>query len=318
MLEIKPRKITNSRVTVPGSKSYTHRILIASALSDGVCNIENALRSEDTLLTLEALKLAGVKIDVSDNRITVHGTKGVLKPCDAPVYLANSGTSVRLLTAVTSLGEGTYTLTGTDRMHERPIQDLLDGLNQMGVPARSVNNNGCPPVEVKGGEVKGGKVGLRCKESSQYLSALLLIAPYTREGLEITVTEGPVSKPYIDMTVEVMTRLGVEVTRDGYEFFRIPGKQIYRAGSYRVESDASNAGYFWAAAAVTGGSVKVRGITKESRQGDVRLTELFEAMGCRVSQEQDGLLLSGGKLSAIEADMADMPDMVPTLAVVAA
>lgn len=318
MLEIKPRKITNSQVTVPGSKSYTHRILIASALSDGICHVENALRSEDTLLTLEALKFAGVKTEENDGRIILHGTKGRLKPCDAPVYLANSGTSMRLLTAVTALGEGTYTLTGTDRMHERPIQDLLDGLNQMGVPARSANNNGCPPVEVTGGAVRGGRVGLRCKESSQYLSALLLIAPYTGDGLEITVTEGPVSKPYIDLTIEVMTRLGVEVTRDGYDFFSVPGNQIYKAGSYRVETDASNAGYFWAAAAVTGGSVKVRGITKASRQGDVRLTELFEAMGCKVFQEQDGLLLTGGKLSAIEADMADMPDMVPTLAVVAA
>ena len=318
MIEIKPQKIIKGEVTVPGSKSYTHRILIASALSDGVCVIENPLKSEDTLLTLNALKQAGIKTDVSNDRITVNGTKGVPEPCNEPVYLANSGTSMRLLTAMVSLGKGTYTLTGTDRMHERPVQDLLDGLNQMGVPARSINNNGCPPVEVTGGHVRGGKVRLRCNVSSQYLSALLLIAPYTQEGVEITVTQGPVSKPYIDMTVDVMTRLGVEITREGYDFFNVRGKQVYKAGDYLVETDCSNAGYFWAAAAVTGTAVKVRGVTRDSRQGDVRLTELFEAMGCKVFQEKDGLVVSGGKLSAIEADMADMPDMVPTLAVVAA
>ncbi|QTA87087.1 3-phosphoshikimate 1-carboxyvinyltransferase [Desulfonema magnum] len=318
MLEIKPRNIANAQITVPGSKSYTHRILIASGLSDGLCTIENALKSEDTLLTLGALKHLGVKTDVNDNNITIHGTKGILSPCDTPVYLGNSGTSVRLLTAVAALGKGTYTLTGTERMAERPIQDLLDALRQMGVSACSVNNNGCPPLEITGGEIKGGKVGLKCKISSQYLSALLLIAPYTREGLEITVTEGPVSKPYIDMTVDVMKQLNVELARDGYNFFNIPGKQVYKAGSYLVESDCSNAGYFWAAAAVTGGTVKVRGISRDSRQGDVRLTEVFETMGCKVVQEKDGLVVSGGKLSATEVDMADMPDMVPTLAVVAA
>ncbi|MDM8523254.1 3-phosphoshikimate 1-carboxyvinyltransferase [Desulfococcaceae bacterium HSG8] len=318
MIEIKPQKTMNSEVTIPGSKSYTHRILIASALSDGICTIENPLKSEDTLLTLDALKHIGVKIDVEDDKITVHGTRGLLKPCDTPVYLGNSGTSMRLLIAVASLGKGIYTLTGTDRMAERPVDDLLDGLKQIGIPVSSVNNTGCPPVEITGGKVKGGKVSLRCGTSSQYLSALLLIAPYTEEGLEITVTEGPVSKPYIDMTIDVMTRLGAEVTRDGYNLFKVREKQVYKAGAYLVESDASNAGYFWAAAAVTGGTVKVRGIKGGSRQGDVRFTGLLEAMGCKVIQEEDGIAVSGGKLSAIDADMADMPDMVPTLAVVAA
>jgi len=318
MIEISPQNKVNAEVTVPGSKSYTHRILIASALSHGICTIENALRSEDTLLTLDALKHMGADILVGDENITVYGTKGELSPCDTPVYLANSGTSMRLLTAVAALGKGAYTLTGTERMCERPIQDLLDGLNQMGVSARSVKNNGCPPLEIVGDRIKGGKIGLRCKVSSQYLSALLLIAPHTEEGLDITVTQGPVSKPYIDMTVDVMNRLGVEVRREGYEFFSVPGKQVYKSGSYMVETDASNASYFWAAAAITRGTVKVRNISRDSRQGDVRLTELFEAMGCKVIQEKDGVVVSGGKLSAIEADMADMPDMVPTLGVVAA
>ncbi len=319
MIEIKSQNIKKSvEVAVPGSKSYTHRILIAAALSDGICTLQNCLKSEDTLLTLNALRQFGIRIDEGDDRIVVHGTNGILKPCSDPVYLGNSGTSMRLLTGVAALGAGMYTLTGTERMLERPIQDLLDGLNQIGVFARSVNKDGCPPVETRGGRVKGGALSLKCKISSQYLSSLLLIAPYTQDGLEITVTEGPVSRPYVDMTVDIMTRFGVKVVRDGYRRFAIHGQQTYMAGSYMVEPDCSQAGYFWAAAAITGSKIKVKGITKASRQGDVRFTEVLEAMGCKIFHDKDGIAVSGGPISAVEVDMADMPDIVPTLAVVAA
>jgi 3-phosphoshikimate 1-carboxyvinyltransferase len=317
MIEIKPQKIYNNEVTVPGSKSYTHRILIAAALSNGICTIHNGLKSEDTLLTLGALKQMGIRIDIND-RFVVHGMKGAFKPCVDPVYLGNSGTSMRLLTAVASLGQGVYNLTGTERMGERPIQDLLDGLGQIGVKAHAVNNNGCPPVEIKGDKVAGGGIALRCKISSQFLSALLLIAPYTKNGVEINVIEGPVSRPYVDMTVDVMQEFGVEVMRDGYDSFSVIGGQTYKAGSYVVEPDCSQAGYFWAAAAISGAGIKVKGITSKSRQGDVRFTELLKVMGCKISYEKDGITVFGGPLSAITADMADMPDMVPTLAVVAA
>jgi 3-phosphoshikimate 1-carboxyvinyltransferase len=318
MIEIRSQKIQNSEVVVPGSKSYTHRILISSALSDGICTIYNGLESEDTLLTLNALRQMGIDIHIMDDRFVVHGTKGALKPCIDPVYLGNSGTSVRLLTAVAALGQGVYTLTGTDRMGERPIQDLLDGLVQMGVDARSVKANGCPPVEVKGGKVLGGGVALKCGVSSQFLSALLLIAPYTTRGVEINVIQGPVSRPYVDMTVDVMEELGIEVRRDGYEYFSVAGGQIYTAGSYEVEPDCSQAGYFWAAAAISGSDIKVKGTSTKSRQGDVRFTEILEKMGCNIQHGVDGITVSGRPLSAITADMSDMPDMVPTLAVVAA
>jgi 3-phosphoshikimate 1-carboxyvinyltransferase len=318
MIEIKPQLIADSDVLVPGSKSYTHRILIAAALSDGICTISNGLKSEDTLLTLDALRQMGIAIDVRDDRFIVHGEKGRLKPRLDPVYLGNSGTSMRLLTAVAALGRGRYALTGTKRMQERPIQDLLDGLAQMGVTARSINNTGCPPVEVIGDSVLGGDVLLKCGVSSQFLSALLLIAPYTQKGVEIEVIEGPVSKPYVDMTIDVMEEFGVQTKRDGYRSFAVAGGQIYRAGSYNVEPDCSQAGYFWAAAAITGSKIKVKGTTLKTRQGDVRFTRLLENMGCKISYETDGISVTGGPLSAITADMADMPDMVPTLAVLAA
>jgi 3-phosphoshikimate 1-carboxyvinyltransferase len=318
MIEIKPRKLTGCSVSVPGSKSYTHRILIAVSLADGPCIVENGLQSEDTLLTMAALKQMGIPIDLVGNRLTVMGNKGKLKAPDKPVYLGNSGTSMRLLTGVASLCQGVCTLTGSDRMKQRPIQDLLDALSHIGVKARSIDANGCPPVEIFGGSVKGGKTELRCNISSQFLSSLLLIGPYTQAGIEIQVTEGPVSKPYIDMTVEVMQRCGVVVERKEYDKFYVPGGQFYKAGKYFVEPDCSQAGYFWGAAAITGSKVKVLGINQNTRQGDVKLAQVLAKMGCVVKEESDGISIKGGELNGVDVDMADMPDMVPTLAVVAA
>ncbi|MBA4368158.1 MAG: 3-phosphoshikimate 1-carboxyvinyltransferase [Desulfobacterium sp.] len=318
MITIRTEKIKNTAVTVPGSKSYTHRLLIAAALSNGTCRIENMLRSEDTLLTLAALKQMGILVKDSGDEIEITGLGGTFKLCDDPIYLANSGTSMRLLTGICALGQGTYTLTGTQRMGERPIGDLLDGLNQIGIRAVSMNQNNCPPVQITGGKISGTTVDLKCHVSSQYLSSLLLMAPCLEKGLTIHITQGPVSKPYIDMTVDILNRLGIEITSKGHTYYHIPGGQTYRSGQYAVEPDCSQASYFWGAAAITGASVKVNGITKASRQGDVRFYEVLEKMGCTVQHEPDGITLTGGKLSAVEVDMSDMPDIVPTLAVVAA
>jgi 3-phosphoshikimate 1-carboxyvinyltransferase len=320
MIEIKAHNIKqNCEVVVPGSKSYTHRILIASALSNGACRIENALLAEDTRLTMQALRQMGIRIDdAPEGRFMVHGSRGHLNPGVDRIYLGNSGTSIRLLTAVAALGRRSLTLSGTERMAERPIQDLIDALQQLGVQIRSTNRNGCPPVEIHGGPLKGGPVTINCRTSSQYLSALLLIAPCTERGLDITVTEGPVSKPYVDMTIDVMNKFGVAVSRENYDRFRVAGQQSYRAGAYAVESDASQAGYFWAAAAVCGTRIKVKGVTKDSGQGDVNFAQLLAKMGCEVKIEHDGITVAGRRLQAVEIDMGDMPDMVPTLAVVAA
>jgi 3-phosphoshikimate 1-carboxyvinyltransferase len=318
MIEIRPAIIKQAEITVPGSKSYTHRMLITAALSNGRCTLLGALKSEDTFLTLETLRKFGIPVEISDEGFRVNGTSGDLKAHAAPIDLKNSGTSMRFLTALAVLGKGRYRLTGSERMQQRPIKDLLDGLECLGVAAESVQNNGCPPVEIEGGKISGDHAVLNCQKSSQFLSGLLLVAPYTEKGLTIDVSHGPVSRPYIDMTLEVMEKFGVAVTRKAYQRFEVAGKQIYRSGAYQVEPDASQAGYFWAAAAITGADIKVSGITRESKQGDVRLAALFEQMGCNVSYEPDGIRVIGGPLTGIETDMADIPDMVPTLAVVAA
>jgi 3-phosphoshikimate 1-carboxyvinyltransferase len=318
MREIRTLQPTEAAVVVPGSKSYTHRVLIAAALSDGRCLIENALESEDTRLTAETLKKWGVAVAPEGGALAVSGCKGELRASEGPIFLGNSGTSMRLLTAVAALAAGKTVLTGTERLRARPIQDLLDGLAQVGVAARSLEGNGFPPVEIEGGGVAGGRAALNCALSSQFLSALLLVGPYTAEGLEVHVTHGPVSRPYIDITLDTMADFGVPAERDGYTWFKVPGGRCYRAGRHRVEPDCSQAGYFWAAAAVTGSTVLVRGTRRDSRQGDVRVLEILERMGCRVASRADGVAVSGGALAAVDVDMGDIPDVVPTVAVVAA
>jgi 3-phosphoshikimate 1-carboxyvinyltransferase len=318
MREIKTLPPTRAAVAVPGSKSYTHRVLIAAALSDGRCVIENALESEDTRLTRDTLNKWGVAMAPEGEALVVAGCRGEFKNCRSPIFLGNSGTSMRLLTAVAALVPGTSILTGSDRLRVRPIQDLLDGLAQAGVTARSLDGNGCPPVAIEGGGLSGGRVDLNCALSSQFLSALLLVGPHTREGIEVRVTHGPVSRPYIDITLDTLASFGVQAERDGYAWFKVPGGQCYRAGRHRVEPDCSQAGYFWAAAAVTASTVSVRGTRRGSRQGDIRILEILERMGCRVASQADGVAVSGGALSAVDVDMGDIPDVVPTVAVVAA
>ena len=317
-MQIEPKLSQSNDVWVPGSKSYSHRFLLAAALSDGVSTIENCLLSADTRLTMATLCQMGVNIDESDDQVLVHGKGGKFSACGQPLLVGNSGTTMRFICALASLGTGVYTINGTKRMQQRPIQDLLDGLNQLGVSTRSLMANGCPPVAIEGGKIKGGVVELRCNQSSQYLSALLLIGPCIEDGIEIHVIEGPVSRPYIDMTLDVMETFGVTVERMGFNEFRVRGLQPYHAGEFTVEPDVSQAGYFWAIAAVTHTSIKVVHTGHDTRQGDIRMLEVLAAMGCQVVQEHDGVRVKGGPLSAVEVDMSDMPDMVPTLAVVSA
>lgn len=317
MRKIEARKIKDQSVAVPGSKSYTHRIFIAAALADGPSKVVNALDSEDTRLTLGALVQMGASTD-NNRPVVIGGFGGRPRACANPLYLGNSGTSVRLLTGIAALGKGRYHLTGTDRMGQRPIADLLDSLTQIGVPTRCEKANGCPPLTVDGGRITGRSLKIKCSESSQYLSALLLMAPCTERGLDIFVDGDPVSKPYIDMTVTILNRFGIEVARSGYNRFTVAGGQHYRPGTYTVEPDCSQAGYFWGAAAITGSAIKVKSLNHETRQGDIRLVRVLEEMGCGVSWDPDGITVTGNRLKGVTVDMGDMPDMVPTLAVVAA
>jgi 3-phosphoshikimate 1-carboxyvinyltransferase len=233
-------------------------------------------------------------------------------------YLGNSGTSIRLLVSTVSLAKGEFLLTGSPQMLSRPIEELVDALNQLGVETFCLEQNGCPPVLIRARGIKGGRVTMSGEKSSQYISSLLLSGPYAEKGIEIEVTGRLVSGPYVDITIEVMRRFGISVIRDGYCYFRIPASNGYRSYQFSVEGDVSAASYFWAAAAVTGGMVTTENIRPHStKQGDIGFLEIIKEMGCQVRRETDRVIVYGGALSGIEVDMGAMPDMVPTLSAIA-
>lgn len=317
-VEIVPIDKVNATLTLPGSKSFTHRALIAASLAEGASTLSNPLAADDTWLTAQALRQLGARIDWPNGPCQVQGTGGDLQTLEDPLYLGDSGTSIRLLTAVVALGQGRYRLLGSERLCQRPIQDLLDALALLGVEAVSELGNGRPPVIVNAQGLPGGRTRVSGQISSQFLSALLLIAPLARKDVEVEVVGELVSRPYVDITLEVMSAFGIAYFRKGYQSFSIPAGQGYQARPYELEGDASSASYFLGAAAITGGQVTITNLNPQSCQGDIGFVNILEQMGCRLEHFPGGMILRGGPLQGVEVNMANMPDLVPTLAVVAA
>jgi 3-phosphoshikimate 1-carboxyvinyltransferase len=307
-------------VTMPGSKSYTQRALVLAALAEGKSVLRNPLVAEDTSHLLAALRLLGANILSRNGDILVTGTGGRLANPGREIYLGNNGTAMRILTGLVSIGRGTFTLTGDQRLRERPIEPLLAALRSLGIDARSLGREGYPPVVIRTSGLQGGKVTLRDIFSSQYISALLLCAPYGA-GDTLIELEGRVpSLPYVDMTIEAMTKFGVDVQRDTAHCYLVKSGQRYRGIRYRIEGDASSASYFFLAAAICQGKVSVENINPRSLQGDIGFLSLLETLGCSVIWEKNRVELAGRELHGGDRvfDLGDMPDMVPTLAVLAA
>lgn len=308
-------------VTVPGSKSITNRALLIAAMAQGETHLTHALFSDDTHYMADALRKLGIDVhaDETAQTFTVQGTGGRIPAKSAEMYIGNSGTTARFVTAFLTLGNGTYTLTGNDRMQERPIKDLTDGLRPLGGIAHCEGkDNACPPVIVIASGLKGGCTTMAGDKSSQYFTALLQVAPYATQDVEIHVEGDLVSKPYIDITAAVMRDFGVEIQNHNYTTFHIRAGQRYHARTYAIEPDASNASYFFAAAALTGGRVKVRHMTAQSIQGDIGFVDVLAKMGCDVRKDPDGIEVRGPKqLSGINIDMNAMSDVVQTLCALA-
>ena len=315
--EINPQDKVQATLTLPGSKSYTHRALVAASLASGDSLLTNALDAEDTRFTAQALERLGAGIDWREDGVRVQGAGGRWQPVLGPIYLGNSGTSMRFLTALAALGQGEYRLTGSPRLCERPQGELLEALAQLGVRTFSERGDGCPPVVVQGG-LQGGRAKLSGAISSQYLSALLFIAPLAPQGVEIEITGDLVSRPYVNLTLDVLGDFGISYYREGFRYFHLPGGQCYLPQDYAIEADASSASYFWAAAALTKGRVTIANLAPDSCQGDVGFLKVLERLGCRVSSGEGGLTVEGEPLQGVAVDMAAMPDLVPTLAVLAA
>lgn len=317
MKEISPISKIDAKVCVPGSKSLTHRAFIVAALANGESHLENILYAEDTMLTASALNQMGVNIRIDGKTATVVGRAGKIFAPKKEVYLGNSGTSMRLLTAISALGDGRFILTGDSRMKQRPIADLLDALNLLGVSAYSIDKSGCPPVAIEAKGIMGGRTGIKTNISSQFLSGLLLVAPYAKNDVIIEVIGNLPSKPYIDLTLKVMEDFGVRIDYEDYKHFFIPSRQVYKARDYTIEGDLSSASYFFATAAILKGKVTVFPIDIDSKQPDIGFLGILEEMGCKAMAKQSEVTVIGGDLKGVSVDMNAMPDLVPTLAVVA-
>jgi 3-phosphoshikimate 1-carboxyvinyltransferase len=310
--------VVKANVSLPGSKSITNRALMLSALAEGTTKLSNFLFSDDTAFMSKALRSAGIQVimDEKKQECTVRG--GVLPGGELSLFLGNAGTAMRFLSSYFTLGNGVFMLDGDARMRQRPIKDLLDALSQLGCDIRSENSDGCPPVRINSSGMPGGNCRIIGKNSSQYISSLLMASPYSRDGVNI-VTDGEVaSGPYVDMTLAMMRQYGLGSERTGYSKFGIlPGK--YKSPKeYKIEPDASNASYFLAGAAVLGGEIVINGIGSGSIQGDIRFASVLEKMGCEVVISGESIRLrSNGKLKGITEDMNDIPDMAATLAVCA-
>jgi 3-phosphoshikimate 1-carboxyvinyltransferase len=312
---VSPIPAPDRSVRIPGSRSLTNRALVCAALAEGTSHLTGWLACDDTDAMREGLERLGVGVVEDEGALRVRGAGGRFAIPMRPLDCRASGTTMRFLTACASLAPGRVVLDGVSRMRERPIQELADALGGLGVPVRTVA--GCPPVTVQGGTLAGGRVALDASRSSQYLSGLLMVAPLASDDVEITT--GPIaSRHFVDMSLDVMADFGVSVDRPAETEFRIAAGQRYRARSYEIEPDALSASYFFAAAAITGGRIRVEGLTPASTQGDVRFVEVLERMGCSVERGTDSIAVRGPRyLHGIEADMNAMPDMSLTLAVVA-
>jgi 3-phosphoshikimate 1-carboxyvinyltransferase len=307
------------RFSAPASKSYTHRAMIIAALSNGMCFLQNPLVSEDTDRTRYALEALGARIHTGQDTLRVSGRDGHFTcGSEKTLDLNNSGTSLRLLATLALLCDQPVILTGNSRMQERPVGPLADALRTLGGTVEFLQKEGCPPIRVSG-TLKGGNVKIDGTISSQFISSILIAAPYAQQPVELEIPAPPVSRSYIDMTVAIMRAFGARVMMDDHVWFQVSNRQQYQAGSYDIEGDYSSASYFFAIAAISGGRVTVENLNPHSVQGDRQFPEILRSMGCTVQEGSDTITVERtGGLDGIECDMSSSPDTVQTLCMVAA
>ncbi len=313
-------------IHLPGSKSISNRVLLLSALSQGVTTISGLLRSDDTHQMLTALQTLGISIEFCEGgSIKITGCNGVFLVKEAQLFLGNAGTAFRPLAAVLALMRGHYYLSGVPRMHERPVDDLVNALRQIGAKIDYAGQDGFPPLKISPADIRFGTITIKGDVSSQFLSGLLMALPLTGKLITIMVDGTLISQPYVALTLQQMVRFGVHVEHDSWQRFSIAGEQVYRSpGSILVEGDASSASYFLAAGAISGGPVRVEGVGRASQQGDIRFVEALEKMGAQVKISDNWIECSsirqpinGRRLVAIDMDCNHIPDAAMTLATTA-
>jgi 3-phosphoshikimate 1-carboxyvinyltransferase len=326
-LDLGPFSRASGTVRLPGSKSISNRVLLLAALAEGETTITNLLDSDDTRVMLDALEKLGVRLKRDGDTCVVTGTRGAFTARTADLFLGNAGTAVRPLTAALAVNGGDYRIHGVPRMHERPIGDLVDGLRQIGARIDYEENEGFPPLRIRPAQISAeAPIRVRGDVSSQFLTSLLMTLPLlrTESGVSTVQVDGElISKPYIDITIKLMARFGIEVERDGWHQFVVPAGQRYQSpGTIMVEGDASSASYFLAAGALGGGPLKVEGVGRSSIQGDVGFADALIKRGAKLKMGEDWIEVRGvghdsGKLEPIDMDFNLIPDAAMTIAVAA-
>ncbi|MFN2643408.1 MAG: 3-phosphoshikimate 1-carboxyvinyltransferase [Burkholderiales bacterium] len=320
VLELAPLSAASGTVRMPGSKSISNRVLLLAALASGDTEVQGLLEADDTKVMRRALAALGVDISRGAEGLVVRGVGGRFAVKEAELFLGNAGTAYRPLAAALAVLGGEYVLRGVARMHERPIGDLVDALLAMGARIDYLEKEGFPPIAIRRGSVSLEKpVRVKGNVSSQFLTALLMALPLARKRAELEVEGELISKPYVEMTLNVMRRFGIDVRRDAWRSFSIPGRPYASPGKIHVEGDASSASYFLAAGALGGGPVRVEGVGRQSIQGDVRFTEVLDAMGAQVAFGDNWIEARGerAKPRPIDMDLNHIPDAAMTAAVLA-
>ncbi|GGI90792.1 3-phosphoshikimate 1-carboxyvinyltransferase [Shewanella gelidii] len=320
-LRLDPIRKVDGTINIPGSKSISNRALLLATLAKGKTQLTNLLDSDDIRHMLASLKQLGVQYQLSEDKTEceVIGLDGQIKSEQAQtLFLGNAGTAMRPLCAALTLGEGEFTLTGEPRMEERPIGDLVDALRQLGAQVTYLKNEGFPPLTIDATGLKGGNVSIAGDLSSQFLTALLMVAPLAKGPVNIDIKGELVSKPYIDITLDLMEKFGVFVDNQNYQRFEIKAGQSYVSpGKVLVEGDASSASYFLAAAAIKGGTIKVTGVGRASIQGDVKFADVLSQMGARIEWGDEHIIAHASTLKAVDLDMNHIPDAAMTIATAA-
>jgi 3-phosphoshikimate 1-carboxyvinyltransferase len=326
-LDLGPFSRASGTVRLPGSKSISNRVLLLAALAEGETTITNLLDSDDTRVMLDALEKLGVRLKREGDTCVVTGTRGAFTARTADLFLGNAGTAVRPLTAALAVNGGNYRIHGVPRMHERPIGDLVDGLRQIGARIDYEENEGYPPLRIRPGQISAeAPIRVRGDVSSQFLTSLLMTLPLVRTASGVTTVQVDgelISKPYIEITIKLMARFGIDVERNGWHQFVVPAGQRYQSpGTIMVEGDASSASYLLAAGALGGGPVKVEGVGRSSIQGDVGFADALIRMGANLQMGDDWIEVRGvgtdhGKLDPIDMDFNLIPDAAMTIAVAA-
>ncbi len=318
-LTLAPIHEISGEVRLPGSKSLSNRALLLAGLARGPTRITNLLKSEDTQRMVEALLQLGVHIELSNDwaECTIHGNAGLFDaPLNQRFFMGNAGTAIRPLTAVLALIKGRWEIDGDTYMRKRPIHHLVNALRQLGTPVSYLGEQNCPPLMIEGGRLQGGDVSVSGDISSQFLTALLMSLPLAKQDSLIIVNGQQVSKPYIELTLDCMSRFGVEVKTIEHSY-PVTGRQEYQSpGDYLIEGDASSASYFLGAAAVAG-NIKVYGLGRDSIQGDLAFVDVLEKMGARVKKLDQAIEVSKGPLTAIDVDLNHIPDAAMTVAMLA-